>query len=396
MLYIQHATIYTPHHRLDDGALLIEADRIMALGPAAKLACPSDAQLIDAAGLLLAPGFIDLQLNGAFGHDFTTNPESIWPVAAGLPQYGVTSFLPTIITSLPETITAAQVVLTQGPPTESTGALPLGLHLEGPFLNPARKGAHNPAYLCLPRLDATANWSPEQGVRLVTLAPELPGALELIETLAGRGVVVSAGHSLADDAEAATGLEAGLRYGTHLFNAMPALHHRDPGLAGALLADSRPIIGLIVDGVHVHPNLVKLVWRLLGSSRLNLVTDAMAALGTPPGRYRLGDFEVDVDAASARLADGTLAGSILALNEALRNLMTFTGCSLGEALPTVTTTPATLLGLADRGELAPGAVADIVLFDPDLQIVLTLVGGQIVYSNGLLLPTLFSREYNGP
>lgn len=392
MLYIQHATLYTPHQRLDDGALLIEADRIIALGPTAELACPPDAQIIDAVGLSLTPGFIDLQCNGAFGHDFTASPESIWPVAADLPQYGVTSFLPTIITSLPETITTAQAVLAQGPLTDSAGAIPLGLHLEGPFLNPAKKGAHNPAHLRLPRLDAIANWSPEQGVRLVTLAPELSGALELIETLAGRGVVVSAGHSLADDTEAAAGLEAGLCYGTHLFNAMPVLHHRDPGLAGALLADARPIIGLIVDGVHVHPKLVKLVWRLLGSERLNLVTDAMAALGTRPGHYRLGDFDVVVDAVSARLADGTLAGSILALNQALRNLMAFAGCSLSEALPTVTTTPGALLGLADRGHLAPGAVADIVLFDPDLQIVMTLVKGHIVYSNGLVYPTFISGE----
>jgi N-acetylglucosamine-6-phosphate deacetylase len=396
MLYIHHATIYTPRQRLDDGALLIEGDHITALGPTAELACPPGAQIIDAAGLVLAPGFIDLQLNGAFGQDFTTSPESIWPVAARLPQYGITAFLPTIITSPPETIVAAQVVLAQGPPTDSSGAAPLGLHLEGPFLNPARKGAHNPAYLRPPRLAAIANWSPHQGIRLVTLAPELPGALELIQTLAGRGVVVSAGHSLANDTEAAAGLEAGLRYATHLFNAMPTLHHREPGLAGALLADSRPIVGLIVDGIHVHPKLVKLVWRLLGPDRLNLVTDAMAALGTPPGRYRLGDFEVVVDAVSARLADGTLAGSILALNQALRNVMAFTGCSPDEALPTVTTTPAALLGLTDRGHLAPGAMADIALFDPDLQIVLTLVKGHIVYSSGLVHPTLIPGGYNNP
>jgi N-acetylglucosamine-6-phosphate deacetylase len=379
---IQDATILTPHDRLVGGTVLIEGARIVAVGPADEVTCPPGYQVIGAAGLTLAPGFIDLQLNGAFGCDFTTDPTTIWTLAHRLPCYGVTAFLPTIITSPLATVATAQTMLAQGPPDAAPGAVPLGLHLEGPFLNPEKKGAHQPAYLRSPDLTSIAGWSPETGIRLATLAPELPGALDLIRTLAGRGVLVGAGHSLATYAEAQAGFEAGVRYGTHLFNAMPPLHHRRPGLIGALLADPRVAAGLIVDGLHVHPALVRLVWQLLGSARLNLVSDAMAGLGMPPGTYRLGEFEVSVGDAGARLVDGTLAGSTLSLDMALRNLLAYTGCSLADALPTVTTTPAALLGLAgQRGRIAPGYSADLVLLTPEVDVVMTLVKGQIAYSS---------------
>ncbi len=182
-----------------------------------------------------------------------------------------------------------------------------------------------------------------------------------------------------DQAEA--GFDAGIRYGTHLFNAMPTLAHRDPGLPGALLTDPRTTAGFIADGIHTHPAIVRLAWQALGSRRLNLVTDAMAALGMPPGKHLLGDFEVTVDAESARLADGTLAGSILSLDQAVRNLIGFTGCSLADALPTVTTTAARALGLDDRrGQVAPGYAADLVLLAPDLHVQMTIVEGRVVYN----------------
>jgi N-acetylglucosamine-6-phosphate deacetylase len=192
-------------------------------------------------------------------------------------------------------------------------------------------------------------------------------------------VVVSAGHSTATVAQAQAGFEAGIRYGTHLFNAMPPLHHRDPGLVGALLADQRATVGLIVDGEHVHSELVRLVWQMVGNGRLNLVTDAMAALGMPPGRYALSDHEVIVDETTARLPSGTLAGSLLTMNTAVRNLITFTGCTLAEALPTVTSTPANLLGLPHKGRIAPTCDADLVLLTPELQVHTTFVGGRIIY-----------------
>jgi N-acetylglucosamine-6-phosphate deacetylase len=380
MLYIHDATILTPQRQLEQGAVLIEGQRIMMFGPQHVVPCPAGATRLDAEGLLLAPGFIDLQLNGAFGHDFTADPSTIWAVAERLPQYGVTAFLPTIITAPLSQVAAAQQVLAAGPPDGWQGALPLGLHLEGPFLNPQRKGAHNPAHLRPPTATAVADWSPMTGVRLVTMAPELPGALDVIELLAAHGVVVSAGHSCASYAEANAGFAAGVRYGTHLFNAMPPLNHREPGLAGALLNSEATVSGIIPDGIHVHPAMVMMAWQVLGPAGLNLVTDAMAALGMPAGAYQLGDYAVTVDATSARLADGTLAGSVLALDAALRNLMEFTGCSLREALPTVTVTPARLLGLGyERGAIAPGTFADLVLLTPTGHVQTTIARGQIVY-----------------
>lgn len=383
MLYIKNATLYTPNEVIERGALLVEDGLIIAAGLASDLPCCMGADTIDADGLVLAPGFIDLQINGAFGDDFTDDPTTIWRVAERLPRYGVTSFLPTIITSPAEKVALGQQVVTGGRPAGRRGARPLGLHIEGPFLNPKKKGAHNPAYLRLPSLEAAARWAPQSGVRLVSLAPELPGALDVIAALAGRGVLVSTAHSLATYDEAVTGFDAGACYGTHLFNAMPALGHRDPGLPGALLTDGRATVGLIADGIHTHPAVVKLVWQAVGAQRLDLVTDAMAALGMPPGRHLLGDFEVSVDETSARLADGTLAGSILSLDQALRNLIDFTGCTLEQALPTVTTTPARAIGLAgERGRIEPGYIADLVLLTPDLRVHTTVAEGEIVYTAG--------------
>ncbi len=380
MLYIHGGTLYTPQQEISHAALLIKGERILAVGSTNTITPPDNAQTFDASGLIIAPGFIDLQFNGAFGHDFTADPASIWLVAARYPSLGVTAFLPTIITSPLKNVAHAQAIIAR-PPDDFQGAAPLGLHIEGPFLNPQKKGAHNAAYLRPPSLDAVAEWSPESGVRLVTLAPELPGAREVIAALTARGIVVSAGHSIATYEEAEAGFDAGIRYGTHLFNAMPALNHRDPGLPGALLTDTRLTVGLIADGIHTHPAMIALVWRALGPDRLSLVTDAMAALGMGPGKHMLGEYEVFVDAASARLADGVLAGSILSLDAALRNLTRITGCALADALATVTTTPATLLGLhAERGRIAPGYLADLTLLTPDLHVAGTVIRGKLVYS----------------
>lgn len=375
--YLQAEAALTPDEWIEPAAILIEDGLIRAIAPADALPCPPDAERINLPGLAV-PGLIDLQINGAFGHDFTANPDTIWEVAAHLPRYGVTAFLPTIITSPPEVVAEAQAMVT-AVPAGTQGARPLGLHIEGPFLNPARRGAHNPEYLRKPDPTLIAAWTIERGVRLVTLAPELPGALEIVHTLRERGIAVSAGHTTASFDEAQAGVKAGLSYATHLFNAMPPLDHREPGMVGAALSHPSITTGLIVDGIHVHPAMVALAYRSKGAARFSLVTDAMAALGMPPGRYVLGDFEVMVDETSARLADGRLAGSILSLDQAVRNLMAFTGCSLTEALATATTTPARLLNLSDRGRLAPGCRADLVVLDADTQVRQTLIDGKVVY-----------------
>lgn len=381
MLHIKNATVCTPDRVIERGSVLVDGRRIAAVGTPGEVSAAAGATDIDATGLVLAPGFVELQLNGAFGHDFTEDPATIWKVGEQVTRYGVTSFLPTIITSPLETIAAGRTVVTEGRPAGYRGAVPLGLHVEGPFLNPKKKGAHNEGYLRLPTLEAVADWSPDTGVRLVTMAPELPGALEVIDALAARGVAVSVGHSDATFDQAVAGFDAGARYGTHLFNAQSSLGHRDPGVPGALLSDDRITVGFIADGVHTHRAIIKIVFKVLGPSRMSLVTDAMAALGMAPGTHKLGDYDVIVDATSARLPNGVLAGSILSLDQALRNIIEITGCSLSDALTMMTVTPARLLGLEGTlGRIAPGCAADLVLLTPDLHVRQTIVGGDVVFA----------------
>jgi N-acetylglucosamine-6-phosphate deacetylase len=360
--------------------MIVSGETITALGQEQDLHCPANSQTIDANGQSLVPGFIDLQINGAFGMDITTNPDTIWQVGERLTCFGVTSFLPTIISAPPEVIRKAQAVLHQGPPDGYRGARVIGLHLEGPFINPEKRGAHNPVYINLPKPEDYNHWSPASDVRLVTLAPELPGALTAVQTLSKHGVIVSAGHSQADLNQSQAGFEAGILYGTHLFNAMPPFNHRLPGLVGALLADSRITCGMIVDGIHVHPVMVKFAWQCLGPRRTNLVTDAMIGLGMPPAEYQLGGQTVFVDGSTPRLPDGLLAGSLLSLDQALRNLIIFTGCSLEAAVHTITQVPARLLGLnSSLGSLVVGAKADLVLLSPNLQVIgVWLKGHQIM------------------
>lgn len=382
MFYIYNAHVVTPTKSIKKGVLLSDGDKIKAVGPADSVSCPEGAKKVDAGGKYLVPGLIEMQLNGGFGNDFTADPSTIWTVAGDLAQFGITTFLPTVITSsIPNTAKARKVV-TEGKPAGYKECNPLGLHLEGPFLNPEKKGAHNEDYICTARDENIEGWSPEGGVRLVTLAPEMPDALPAIKTLADRGVVVSAGHTQATYEESIAGFDAGITYGTHLFNAMPALHHRKPGLPGALLYDERVTVGIIVDGVHVHPSLIKVIWEAIGPKRMSSVTDSLAAMGLPPGsQCRLGEYDVIVTEKVCTLADGTISGAVISLDRGLRNLIEFTGCSLGEALETMTTTPARCLGLEGKiGSLETGAQADMVLLTEDYMVDSTIVGGEFVYS----------------
>jgi len=365
---------------LADG-LAAPADVAVRDGRIAEIAPPGVAGQddLDASGAVVVPGFVDLQVNGAGGIDLTAEPERLWEVAALLPRWGVTAWLPTIVTSPEPVRERALATLRQGPPDDTPVATPLGLHLEGPFLNPERKGAHVAAHLRLPDPELVGRWSQDTGVALVTLAPELPGALDLIRRLADRGVVVSLGHSSATADEATAGVDAGARWATHLFNTMPPLHHRDPGLAGVALTDERLHVGLIADGLHVHPRMVRLAARALGE-RLTLVTDAVAALGMPPGPIRLGDLEALADDDGVRLPDGTLAGSNLAMVTAVANLWAFAAVDLPAAVHAAATAPARLLGqVGERGVVAPGAVADLVVLDDLGRVAATVVGGRVAY-----------------
>jgi N-acetylglucosamine-6-phosphate deacetylase len=287
----------------------------------------------------------DLQVNGAGGFDLTEQPESLWRVGTALARFGTTGFLPTLVSPSWPIVARAQAALAAGPPAGYAGAEPLGWHVEGPFLSPLRAGAHAPASLRAPDPSVVAGWSPATGIRVVTLAPELPGALDVVRVLVANGVVVSAGHSAATYDQAMAGFDAGIRMATHLFNAMAPLDHREPGLAGAALTDDRITIEIIPDGLHLHPAVVKLVRRAVGGDRLAVITDAIAALGMPPGIHTLAGRQVDCDETSARLPNGVLAGSVLGLEQAVRNLAAFAGIEVADAARAATIVPRRLLGL---------------------------------------------------
>jgi N-acetylglucosamine-6-phosphate deacetylase len=338
---------------------------------------PADRE-IDIAGLLVAPGLIDIQINGAHGFDFTSYPKSIWQVGARLPEYGVSAFLPTIITSPPEAIDAAQAALLERP-DDYHGAEPLGLHLEGPMLSPKRPGVHDPELMRVPTLSLVQGWTPGGGVAMVTMAPELAGSQVVIKALSDAGVVVSAGHSAANLEEAEAGFEWGASAVTHLFNAMEPFDHRAPGLIGAVVRHKSAIAGMIGDGLHSDPAVVLAAWKWLGPARLALVTDAMAATGLGDGEYRLGHAAVTVKQGKVTDSSGRLAGSTLTMDKAVRNLVDFAGCSPAEAVAAASTVPAGLLGRGDRGRLAVGNRADLVLFDQVMEVVATMVGGQFAY-----------------
>jgi len=320
----------------------------------------------DTTGLTRVAGFVDLQVNGGFGHDFTHDPSTIWAVAEELPKTGVTAFLPTIITSPPEVRDEALAVLTSGPPCGFTGATPIGLHLEGPMIT--IPGAHPPAFV-----ETTASpggLSREDGVAMVTLAPELPGAINTIVELVARGILVSLGHSRASYSEARAAADAGATLGTHLFNAMGGVTARHPGLAGFLLTDPRMRFGLIADDVHVHPASVRLAHEAAGE-RLVLITDATAATGRGSGAFDLGDRTVVAMGGVIRNEEGALAGSVLTMDVAVRNLMAATGCSLERAAAAASTIPTSALGLSERD--------DAVFLDDGGNVVATVVDGRLAF-----------------
>jgi N-acetylglucosamine-6-phosphate deacetylase len=372
---------------VEPGDVLLHDGLIVACG---QLAIRPGAERLDATGLLVAPGLIDVQINGAAGVDITAEPGGIAAVAAALPRHGVTAFLPTVVSSPAATVHAALAAMTgtrgrtDGHPGGPVAAVPLGLHIEGPMIAPGRRGAHPLAQLRAPDLAAVAGWSRAAGVAVVTIAPELPGALPVIEELAGRGVTVSVGHTEATYAQVRAAVGAGARMVTHLFNAMPGLGHREPGPVGAALSSDELTVGVIVDGAHIHPATVSAAWRALGP-RLLLVSDATAALDLPGDRVTtLGEHRVRARDGVAWLADrpDTMAGAVIGLAECVRRLVAYTGCPPALAIAAAARTPARLLGLADRGHLAPGGRADLALFNPDLTVAGTVIGGRLAYRAG--------------
>jgi N-acetylglucosamine-6-phosphate deacetylase len=340
---------------------------------------PADTADLTLRGGTLAPGLIDLQVNGYFGHDLVDADEAGWRTVTGrLPETGVTAFLPTFITAPVETLAAALRRTERLLPGLPAGSRVLGVHLEGPFLAERRRGAHNPDWLTDPTTDALRSLLETGLVRLVTLAPERDGGLNAVRTLSAAGVLVSVGHSDATADQVAQAAAAGARMVTHLFNGQSGVHHRDPGVAAQALVDPLLSPGLIVDLHHVSAVACRLAFAA-AAGRIVLVTDAAAAAGMPPGRYELGGAPIELPAAGPPVrADGTLAGSALRLDAAVGNAAGL-GVDLTTAVDAATRIPADLLGRVDLGRIAPGAAADLVWLGDDLRARTTWVAGEILF-----------------
>lgn len=361
---------------LERGALIVEQGMIAEIRRGIMRDGDLPGRVIDAE--IVAPGMIDLQVNGAIGREVGPTPGDIEAISRWLTSTGVTAWLPTVVTAdasfYPKVFRAWDSI------DLHAGAVPLGLHLEGPFLSPKRKGAHQLRYIEAASDDLFDSWLDEPSIKLITLAPERAGGLQRIRTLVERGIITSVGHTDATYDELIAGLDAGATKSTHLFNAMSVMHHRQPGAMIATMVDDRVTAGLIPDGVHSHPATVRLALKAKGIDRIVIVSDMMSACGFGPGTYGIGGQEVTVDETSARLADGTLAGSILTMDQAMRNLVDWTEVTIPQALHMATAVPANVLGDPTRGRLVAGARADLSLWDGDLEVTGTFVQGREVYT----------------
>jgi N-acetylglucosamine-6-phosphate deacetylase len=357
-----------------EAGVLVEDGQIVWVGTGDPPG-PAEREIIAEPGETIAPGFIDLQVNGFNRRDAAEGAEAISAISRMLPASGVTGFLATIISSPLEEV---QTFVRAARVADSPGARVLGAHVEGPFLNPEFLGAHDPANLMEPTPERIATVL-AAAPRMMTLAPEQPGGLEAVARLHQAGVIVAAGHTGADFELGQRAIEAGVRFGTHLYNAMRAFHHRRPGVSAALLLDDRVTVGLIGDGEHLHAATVEEVVRLKRPTRVALTTDQVAAAGAPPGRYRLGGRDVVSDGSAVRLEDGTLAGSVATMDVLVRRMAELKQTSLEGAITAATESPATVLGEAHLGRLCPGAHADVIILDRELRVRLTMIAGRVVF-----------------
>ncbi|MCL6610253.1 MAG: N-acetylglucosamine-6-phosphate deacetylase [Peptococcaceae bacterium] len=347
--------------------------------------CDQECVKIDASGLYIAPGFIDMHVHGGNGYDILDgSARAIREVAAFHARGGTTSFLATVVPA-PRNIFEKTLSTINALTLRNTeGSQLLGAHLEGPFLNPMRSGAINPAYLREVNLEEMSELISlcEGTLKMVTVAPELPGCTDLIKMLAREGIVVAAGHSEASYEIALSSFKAGIRHAVHLFNASAPLHHREPGLVGAVLACREISAEIIADGHHLHPSMLKLLHSVKGRRGLTLATDAISAAGLPDGEYLFNERKVTMHGRKITLPDNSMAGSSLTMIEAVKNMVNLAGIPLHEAVRMASLNPARVLGIENtKGALAPGMDADLVLLDKDLNVRLTMAGGEIVYSS---------------
>lgn len=344
-----------------------------------------DAAVRDFGDAVISPGFIDVHVHGANGCDFLDGSyESFNEVSKFLAATGTTGFLATTLTASPSTITNAIETFLDAKARHVDGAAPLGVHLEGPFINEDKRGAQNRAFIRKPDPEELREYADRLGpyFKLITLAPELDSDFCTIQFAKSRGAVVSAGHTTSDYDTARLAFDAGVRHVTHLFNAMEPLHHRSPGLVAAALTDQRVSVELIADTIHVHPGVLKTALAAKERSKVTLITDCMRAANLTDGMYSLGGLDVIVKDGIARTQEGNLAGSTLRMIDAVRNIVEYCGISLPAAVQMASLNPATELGLGEsKGSLDVGKDADITVFTDDFSVIETYVAGEQVYHN---------------
>ena len=374
----------TPTEEINASLVLIEEERLAYVGPREGRQLPPGAEEVDASGLYVFPGLIDTHVHGSHGDDVMLDgADGLRRINAIFPRYGCTAWLPSTISELHERILESVRWCVTAHNEPGPGADIVGIHVEGPYINRLRKGAQPEHGIRDPDLDQMADLldAAEGLIRVVTLAPELPGGLDLVRFLVGRDVIASMGHSDADYETALAAIEAGATHATHLFNAMPPIHHRSPGLIMACLNEDRVLAEVIPDGVHLDPMTVRLIHRCKPSDAIALITDAMSAVGMPDGEYTLASHTVIVRGDRCTLPDGTLASSMLTMNRAVRNTLRFTGCSVVDAVRMASLIPARVAGCAaEKGSLEVGKHADVALMDQEFTVQRTYVRGRLAYS----------------
>jgi N-acetylglucosamine-6-phosphate deacetylase len=384
--------LYTPREVLTNALVFIEDGVISAISSAAEREIPTNATVIDFArdlpDAILAPGFIDIHIHGSAGLDvMRASPGELPRLNKFLAAHGVTGYFPTTVTApLDQTCIALERIAdaieashnSHSANGDAVQARPLGIHLEGPFLSHKRRGVHPPEDLLEPTVEIFERlWQAARGhVSMMTIAPELSGAMEVIAEATQRKVCVSIGHSDALLESARAAIKAGARHATHTFNAMRPLDHREPGILGEALTSEQLSADIIVDGIHVAPEVVKLFLQAKGVERAVLITDATAAAGMPDGTYQLGPIQVEVKDGRCMM-DGKLAGSVLTMDSAVRNVTRFSNWSLQDSVRSATLNPTDATGLSHHGRVTPGAEANLIVLSPDGEVRKTIVRGRM-------------------
>jgi len=382
-LLITGGTVYTPQETVHDGYLLVENGRIREIGKGIPPITPRPSQTFDAKGKLVLPGFIDIHVNGGGGSiSLDGTVEAMRSMAVAHAKFGTTAMLPAVISIDDATLRKVMSAIAEVSEKGTGGANVLGVHLEGPFLNRSRRGIHRKEFLRSPSTEYFDEiYELARGkLRVIALAPELDGAMDLTRHASRLGVIVALAHSDADYQQTLEAIESGLRLCDHIFNAMPPLMHRAPGPVGAFLTSRDTYVEMIADGFHVHPAVMDMVIRTKGTDRVILVTDAMPPAGTSMTSFSMLGTRFDVKGNSCFAPDGRLAGTALTMNNAVKLIVDSTSTSLADALKLASLNPATLLGIDSRkGSLEVGKDGDVVVADADLKVHATVVAGTVVY-----------------